>query len=137
MRRKLEQVGEAADTPALARQLDLPTDTVDAVLSHFAQRDVSLDADDGYWSSRLATGSTGPEDAVADDEELSRRRSLLAAGLRTLSERERAILRARHLSSEPATLSVLGRRMRISRERVRQLEARAIGKLARYCREHA
>jgi RNA polymerase sigma-32 factor len=136
VRRKLEQLGGPVDSTALADKLGVPREAVEAVLGRFSQRDVSLDADEGYWSGRLATGGPGPEDAVAEGEEMSRRRALLAEGLGTLDERERAILRARHLTSEPVTLASLGRRMRLSRERVRQLEARALGKLTRYCREH-
>jgi len=50
--------------------------------------------------------------------------------LAELSDRERAIVRARMMSETPATLEALGKKMGVSRERVRQLEKRAKEKLA-------
>jgi RNA polymerase sigma-32 factor len=48
-----------------------------------------------------------------------------------LTEREREIVAARHFVDSPATLEVLGRRFGVSRERVRQIEVGALGKLKR------
>ena len=46
-----------------------------------------------------------------------------------LDERERDILYRRYLAAKPATLKEIGAQFGISRERVRQLEARAMAKL--------
>jgi RNA polymerase sigma-32 factor len=46
-----------------------------------------------------------------------------------LNERERHILSERHLRDDPATLEDLSHRFDISRERVRQIETRALEKL--------
>jgi RNA polymerase sigma-32 factor len=48
-----------------------------------------------------------------------------------LSERELRILRERRLAEESATLEALGDRLGISKERVRQIENRALEKLRR------
>jgi RNA polymerase sigma-32 factor len=48
-----------------------------------------------------------------------------------LSERELRILRERRLNEEQATLEALGDRLGISKERVRQIENRALEKLKR------
>ena len=48
-----------------------------------------------------------------------------------LSERELRILRARRLNEDQATLEALGHRLGISKERVRQIENRALEKLRR------
>jgi RNA polymerase sigma-32 factor len=48
-----------------------------------------------------------------------------------LTEREMKIMRARRLSDEAATLESLGQRLGISKERVRQIENRALEKLRR------
>ena len=59
-------------------------------------------------------------------------RSAVARGLEQLNERDRAIIRARFgIDREglTATLSELGRQFGISKERVRQLEGRALEKL--------
>ncbi len=81
----------------------------------------------------LAEPGPTPEDMVAGLEEDGWRRSLLHEALKVLDPRERAILRARHMSSRPATLAALGKKFQISRERVRQLELRAVAKLRAYC----
>jgi RNA polymerase sigma-32 factor len=46
-----------------------------------------------------------------------------------LNDRERDMVRERRLRDEPLTLEVLSERYNISRERVRQIEARALEKL--------
>jgi RNA polymerase sigma-32 factor len=52
-----------------------------------------------------------------------------------LPEREQRIVAARHLADEPATLSELGAEMGISKERVRQIEERALARLGSRLRE--
>ena len=59
---------------------------------------------------------------------------LLAGALKTLSERERQIIAERRLKEEPTTLESLSQRFGISRERVRQIEARALEKLQKAVR---
>ena len=49
-----------------------------------------------------------------------------------LSDKERAILNERLLSDEPVTLREIGQRFGVTRERVRQIEARLLDKI----REH-
>ena len=70
-------------------------------------------------------------------DELARRRRLLARGLTELSEREQQILVKRRLLDEPLTLQELGDAYGISRERVRQIEKRALGKLEDAVRDQA
>lgn len=54
-----------------------------------------------------------------------------------LSQRERDIVTERRLTENPLTLERLAERYGISRERVRQIEAGAVAKLARSVRESA
>jgi RNA polymerase sigma-32 factor len=68
-------------------------------------------------------------DLYAIDSE--RRVTWLRSALTVLSDRELNILRARRLSEESATLEALGDRLGISKERVRQIESRALEKLRR------
>ncbi len=60
-----------------------------------------------------------------------RRVKWLRSALTVLSDRELKIVRARRLADESATLESLGDRLGISKERVRQIESRAIEKLRR------
>ena len=58
-------------------------------------------------------------------------RAWLQTALRDLPPREEQIIRARHLAERTTTLAELGRTLGISKERVRQLESRALQKLHR------
>jgi RNA polymerase sigma factor (sigma-70 family) len=98
--------------------------------------DVSLDApltDDGD-GSRLdeVAADDPPQDCVLAD---LRQRALAEARIRealaTLGHRERLIAEERFMSDEPVTLTDLARRLGVSRERTRQLEARAKQRLRR------
>ncbi len=64
--------------------------------------------------------------AGRDDE---RRRQWIKQALKTLSDRETMIISERRLSDKTVTLEVLGKRLGISKERVRQIEHQALGKL--------
>ena len=66
--------------------------------------------------------------AAVDGE---RRLGWLHQALGVLSERELRILRERRLAEDQATLEALGQRLGISKERVRQIENRALEKLRR------
>jgi RNA polymerase sigma-32 factor len=68
------------------------------------------------------------EDA-AEAIDVERRSEWLAAALTALNERELRIIRERRLRESGATLEALGERLGISKERVRQIENRALEKL--------
>ncbi len=70
-----------------------------------------------------------PEEVAAGTIDGERRRRWLGSALDTLDARERAIVQSRRLSEEGATLEALGESLGISKERVRQIEARALEKL--------
>ena len=66
---------------------------------------------------------------LAETEERTQRHKLLGVALSQLNEREREILVDRRLRDEPLTLEDLGQRFHVSRERIRQIEVRAVEKL--------
>lgn len=72
-----------------------------------------------------------PDEAVGDTIDTGRRVNWLREALTVLSDRELRIVRERRLTEESATLEALGDRLGISKERVRQIENRAIEKLRR------
>ncbi|MBV8651002.1 MAG: hypothetical protein JO255_06010 [Alphaproteobacteria bacterium] len=53
----------------------------------------------------------------------------MSRALQSLMPREQHIVRERWLREQPATLADLGKTHRISQERVRQIEVRALGKM--------
>ncbi len=73
-----------------------------------------------------------PDELVSTAIDADRRSDWLADALKSLTERELNIVRERRLGEEATTLEALGTRLGISKERVRQIESRAIEKLRRY-----
>ena len=83
----------------------------------------------GEWQDWLEDESPTPEAQVVQDDETNSRRASLMQAMSGLNEREREILMARRLTDPPETLEVLSQRHDVSRERIRQIEARAFEKL--------
>ena len=70
-----------------------------------------------------------PDEMVGEEIDSVRRINRLNEALSVLTDRELRIVRERRLAEESATLEALGERLGISKERVRQIENRAIEKL--------
>jgi len=84
---------------------------------------------DDEWQDMLADPSETQETLLAETQEQNIKHGLLERALSTLNPREQAIIRERQLKDEPATLEDLSKTYNISRERVRQIESRAMEKL--------
>jgi RNA polymerase sigma-32 factor len=137
-RRRLEGEGQSADPESLAAVLGVERAEIDSMTPRLSGRDVSLDAPRSFDDSRqgsetLAEDRPTPEEIVGGVEQERTRRRKLIDGLKVLDQRERAIIRARHMCSRPVTLGALGKKFGVSRERVRQLELRAMNKLRAFC----
>ena len=74
----------------------------------------------------------GIEDSLARDEIADLVRSRLKTILPKLNEKELYILQNRLLTDEPVTLREIGERYNVTRERVRQLEARLLEKIRQH-----
>ena len=143
LRRLKGRLGEFGDgdlalesTAAIAAALEVPTDEVVSMNRRLQASDQSLNAAVGFdmdaeWQDRLVDESPDPETILVERDEFDRRSALLERSLRELDERERDILRRRKLQDEPLTLEDLSRRYGVSRERIRQIEARAMEKLSK------
>ena len=91
---------------------------------------LSSDGDgDGEWQDFLIDDHDSPETVFAHNEEADQRGGMLKGALESLTERERAVIEARKLRDEPATLEDLSQKFGVSRERIRQIEVRAFEKL--------
>ena len=103
-------------------------------------RDLSLNApvsseeDSIEFQDVLTDQHPNPEVLVAEKEEYTHRSALVRDAIKTLPDRERRIFIERQLTDEPVTLEELGQQYGISRERVRQLEARAFDKVQKAVR---
>lgn len=90
------------------------------------------DGEDGGSADRqdfLPDTSPLQDEMVGDVIDTERRSNWLANALDVLNERELRIVRERRLAEDGATLEALGIKLGISKERVRQLESRALQKL--------
>lgn len=81
------------------------------------------------WQDTLPALSPSPEDVVIAMKDTQTRSAWLNEALQTLPERERTIIAQRHLKDDVVTLEELGKDLGISKERVRQLEHRAMNRL--------
>ena len=84
---------------------------------------------DTEWQDWLEDEADTPDVVVAENDERDARRQILIQAMQGLNERERDILMARRLADPPKTLEELSGEYDVSRERVRQIEARAFEKL--------
>jgi RNA polymerase sigma-32 factor len=83
------------------------------------------------WQDRLVDEGSDQESGLAENEESETRRRALRVALTVLDDRERRIFEARRLIEPPLTLDDLAIECRVSRERVRQIEASAFRKVQR------
>jgi len=120
----------------IARTLGVPVGEVDLLRHRLSGPDRSLNApvregeeDGGRRQDFLICDAPLPDELAGEAIDGSRRLAWLRAALEELSERELEIMRARRLSDEPKTLDALGAKLGISKERVRQIEKRALEKL--------
>lgn len=81
------------------------------------------------WQDHLAANDPNPEEVVGMIKDNQTRSDWLNQALHTLPEREQTIISKRHLQDEVVTLEMLGKDLGISKERVRQLESRAMDSL--------
>ena len=120
----------------LARHYQVTSKDIMEMEQRMSARDFSLDAPFGEGHEltpidRLQTEQPSQEDRVAREEERSFLHHQILNAMRRLDERERYVIRCRIMADEPLTLQEIGKHLRISRERVRQIEGEALKKLKR------
>jgi RNA polymerase sigma-32 factor len=131
-----ELLSSAAVYHEIAAALGVPEADVAMMDSRLSGPDASLNVplgdESGAASDRqdfLVSNDPLPDEVVGDTIDFERRSGWLNTALGALNERELKIIRERRLREEGATLESLGARLGISKERVRQIENRALEKL--------
>lgn len=127
---------EGRGLDAVSAEYGISAQEYQKIAQSYLQRDVSLDAsydEDGEAMVGSLPGlEATPEECVMQRNLEQHQQQALYRAMQALPERDRYVLRQRHLSDEPATLQVLSDELGVSIERVRQIEARAMKKM----REH-
>jgi len=118
----------------IATELSVPHKEVISMNRRISGSDYSLnspvtDDSSGEWQDWLEDDTQNQEASFADTEEYLIKKNILSDSLEYLNERERDIISERQLSENPLTLEELSHRYGVSRERIRQIEAKAFEKL--------
>ncbi len=140
-RRLRARIEEASGRPfddegrhAVAEELSVPLADVNHMEGRLSIADQSLNVrigEDGEteWQDQLTDERANPEDLVISIHDGMTRNEWIEQALLELSQREQTIIRLRRLSDDSATLEELGQALGVSKERVRQLEQRALQKM--------
>jgi RNA polymerase sigma-32 factor len=128
----------------LAERFGTTTEKIALLANRLEARDVSLDAkvfDDGAATVLDTVPGSGPsqEEEYLSHERSSSVHACVREAVEKLDPRERFIVEVRMMADRADELSLaeIGRRLGVSRERARQLEARAKQKLRRHLETHA
>jgi RNA polymerase sigma-32 factor len=123
----------------IAERLGVPEQEVVNMNRRLGGQDSSLNAplksdSETDWQDMLVDDDIDQEAQLAEQSEMDLRRELLVEAMQGLNEREQHILTERRLQDSATTLEELSQTYDISRERVRQIEARAFEKLQKAMR---
>jgi RNA polymerase sigma-32 factor len=137
LRAQIENSGESLtdeNRQWIADQLKVAVSDVTEMEIRFAGADQSLnaplrDTSDDELQDFMPDSAPNPEDVVIGLRDTQTWSRWLAEAIGDLSPREQQIIRRRRLGDEGVTLEFLGKEFGISKERVRQLEQRAMSKL--------
>ena len=141
-RRELERSGFSAEPKLLAEKLDVEESEVIDMERRLSESDLSIDAAVGEDNDGTAFGdflrarTESAESIVADVDMQQTFRNHIAKFSEDADERERAILERRILAEDPLTLQELGDEFGLTRERVRQIEKKLVGRLRDYLKEN-
>jgi RNA polymerase sigma-32 factor len=141
-RRALEREGFTVEPKLLAERLDVSESEVVDMQRRLSESDLSLNAParrdepGAEFGDFLAARGATAEQNVADEELRRVFMDKVQDFAATLDERDRKVVDERVLADEPKTLAALGEELGVSRERVRQLEARIVARLREYLREN-
>lgn len=133
-RNALRNLTGSEDYEEIANELDVNQEVVLEMSQRLGQRDASLDlkiGSEGDFSlmDTLADERDNQETALIDAQSRSQMSVQIGKALATLNPREKAIIEQRLLTEAPRTLQELADEYDISRERVRQVEQKALQKL--------
>lgn len=137
-KQELEKMSSPENIAMLSHKLGIPEEEITEMAKRLSSRDVSLDKPAGHddeSATPLSTllkkddGSLPLDEQMALDEQLALLMEAVNSLRESLSEKEKILLEERVLSDEPLTLQEIGDKYGITREAVRQTEARLMKKI--------
>lgn len=138
LRAKLDETGEGAMTDAdrnkIANDLSVPVAAVERMEAHLSRPDRSLNAtlsegENDQYQDFLADERPNPEENYIRVHDGDVRKKRLHDAIASLTEREQIIISQRFLGDGRKTLAEIGDDFGLTKERIRQIEARALSKL--------
>ena len=127
----------------IATEVGVPIHDVEMMDGRLSGSDFSLNAtqsaeDEGReWIDALEDDGPQAAETVENSHDNDTLRQWLLTALSGLNDRERFIVKERKMRDEPRTLESLGTELGLSKERVRQLEVAAFGKMRRSLSEQS
>ncbi len=136
-KQELEKMSSPENVALLSSKLGIPEDEISEMAKRLSSRDVSLDKPSGDNEAstplsallRKEDGSLPLDEQMALDEQLTLLMSAIDQLRSQLTDKEKILLEERILSDEPLTLQEIGDKYGITREAVRQTEARLMKKI--------
>jgi RNA polymerase sigma-32 factor len=125
----------------IANELQVSEKEVMEMRSRMRYADLSLNApisdnNESQLLEMIPENRPNQEVILGNTQEANYKKNMLKSAMGLLNDRERSILVDRHLKEEPETLETLSKLHKISRERVRQIESRALEKITQYVQDH-
>ena len=147
LEREAQQTGEILDKHQLnqliATEVGVPLNDVEMMDGRLSGSDFSLNAtqasdEEGReWIEALEDENARADLTVEEEHDQKRLANWIGVAMDALNEREQFIVRERKLIESPRTLESLGAELGLSKERVRQLEAAAFGKMRKFLEKNA
>lgn len=133
------ELGHVPDAEDFAADLNVPLQRVEDAIAmrRLACKPLSTttDFDEGY---RVApSDDAGPEEQLADAEMAEIAQRSIRYALKSLATRDADVIRSHHVAEEPETLAAIGTRYGVTKERIRQIEKRALPRFERAAKAKA
>ena len=138
LKNQMKSINEGSLSPEnvreIASRLDIKEAEVTEMDERLYSRDQSLNKiiNDEYkseWQDTLVDENDTQDIIIENKDEYNFRHNLMSEAMKILNPREKEILTLRRLHDNPVKLEELSKKFKISRERVRQIEVRALEKL--------
>ncbi len=140
LKNQLQSINDGKLSPDNVREIANRLDVKEAEVTDMENRlfssDQSLnvqvaDEADTEWQDLIADDTETQDIIVEKKDEYMHRKKLITKALQILNPREKEILEYRRLRDKPIKLEELSQKYKISRERVRQIEEKALEKLTK------